>query len=161
MNILSIDPGCTESAYVILDENLRPVEFEKIYNDEMICKIKSGLFNGCDYIAIEMIASYGMSVGQEVFDTCVWIGIFEANLLIQTKIMPKRVYRKEVKINLCGSMRAKDSNIKKALIDRFAKYDFKNGKGTKKEPDWFHGFHSDIWAAYAVGITYHDMYLKG
>jgi hypothetical protein len=51
-------------------------------------------------------------------------------------------------------MKAKDSNIRQALIDRFGEV------GIKKNPGWFYGFKKDIWQAYAVGITYHDLYLK-
>jgi hypothetical protein len=89
-----------------------------------------------------------MSVGQEVFDTCIWIGRFAE---AAGRIAPaKYVYRKDVKINLCGSMKAKDGNIRRALIDRFGVV------GTKRFPGWFYGFHSDIWSAYAVGVTYLD-----
>ena len=83
-----------------------------------------GLF---EKVVIEMIASYGMAVGKEVFDTCVWIGRFKqiANSL---EIDVEYIYRKEEKMNLCHSMRAKDSNIRQALIDRFGVV------GTKKNP---------------------------
>ncbi len=103
-----------------------------------------------------MIASYGMGVGKSVFETCVWIGRFIEVIGDNYKY----IYRKDEKMNLCGSMKAKDSNIVQALIDRFAPNTSNKGKGTKKEPGWFYGFKKDIWQAYAVGVTYYDMYLK-
>jgi hypothetical protein len=47
-------------------------------------------------------------------------------------------------------MKAKDSNIRQALIDRFGEV------GVKARPGFFYGFKKDIWAAFAVGVTYLD-----
>ena len=80
-----------------------------------------------DVLVIEMIASYGMPVGKEVFETCVWIGRFK-ELAIIRNIKVEYIYRKDEKMNLCQSMKAKDSNIRQALIDRFGIV------GTKKNP---------------------------
>lgn len=148
MKILAIDPGNIESAYVIMGEDYKPLDFGKVPNEEMLA-ITYRL--GFDIVIIEMVASYGMAVGKTVFETCVWIGRFtEKAQQDMDKREVKYIYRKDVKMNLCGQTRAKDSNIRQALIDRFGVV------GTKKNPGWFYGFKADIWAAYAVGVTYLD-----
>jgi hypothetical protein len=157
MNILAIDPGNIESAYAVLDEQLKPIEFGKVENYRMLDVIdKWG--ETINHFAIECVASYGMAVGQEIFETCIWIGRFieraECKLDYEYQYIQK-IYRKDVKINLCGSMKAKDANIRQSLIDRFGIV------GTKKEKGWFYGVSKDVWSAVAVGITYYDMYLKG
>ena len=80
-----------------------------------------------DKVIIEMIASYGMAVGKEVFDTCVWIGRFK-QISESQDIEVEYIYRKDEKMNICHSMKAKDSNIRQALIDRFGEV------GTKRNP---------------------------
>ena len=151
--LLAIDPGTIESAYVILDDELKPIEFKKTGNQDVLDMIYATVGDmWIDHFAIEMVASYGMAVGKEVFETCVWAGRF----VEAAKHIPKmnRIYRKEEKSNLCGSMKAKDSNIRQALIDRFGPV------GAKKNPGWFYGVSKDVWAAVAVGVTYYDLYIK-
>lgn len=158
--ILAIDPGNIESAYCVIDKKTyKPIEFAKVKNEELLEYIWDYIPREVDTLVIEMVASYGMSVGKEVFDTCVWIGRIQQYYLDFTSPYHQKVeyiYRAEEKLNLCGSMRAKDSNIRQSLIDRFAEHDLKNGKGTKNNKDWFYGFKADIWSAYAVGVTYLD-----
>ncbi len=101
-----------------------------------------------------MIACYGMAVGKSVFDTCVWIGRFiQAWHKDYTKI-----YRRDVKIFLCNSPRAKDGNVRQAIIDRYPPDG--DGKipqiGTKKKPGQLFGIHDDIWAALGVAMTFEN-----
>ncbi len=149
--IFSIDPGNVYSAYAILDDRLRPIKFGKVENQKMITIINEERRPGMKF-AVEMVASYGMAVGKEVFETCIWIGRFVETINLRNGAEPTLIYRKEEKMNLCGNMRAKDSNIRQALIDRFGQI------GTKKNPGWFYGVKADVWAAIAVGVTYHDLY---
>ena len=155
--ILAIDPGNEESAYALLNSELKPIAFAKLPNEEC-WKDMWGILHSlpCSKVdievAIEMVASYGMAVGKTVFDTCVWIGIFKERL---KEFNPTFIYRKDEKMNLCHSMKANDSNIRQALIDRFGVV------GTKKNQGWFYGVKKDIWAAIAVGVTYHDLKEEG
>ena len=159
--ILAIDPGNIESGIVLLDEELKPIESGKYVNENVRQELRRNLnkYGHELHVAIEMVACYGMAVGASVFDTCVWIGRFK-EMVEQYNMDVTYIYRKDEKMNLCGSMKAKDSNIVQALIDRFAPNTPNKGKGSKKEPGWFYGFKKDIWQAYAVGVTYYDIYLN-
>lgn len=148
--ILSIDPGTTQSGWCVYDgkavlhsgvspnhDVLRLIEEDQLFDD----------------LAIEMIASYGMAVGKEVFETCVWIGRFK-----QVAARPddvRLVYRQDVKLHLCGTSKAKDANIRQALLDMFPATG--GGKtpqiGTKAMPGPLFGVSSHAWAALGVAVT--------
>lgn len=151
MKILSIDPGNIESGYVLTSRYVIK-SFGKTLNEDILRLIER---EELDQVAIEMIASYGMAVGKTIFDTCVWIGMFKY-AATTLNIPVKFIYRKDIKMNLCGNNAAKDTNIKQALIDRFDENATNHGKGTKDNPGYFYGFKSDIWSAYALCVTFLD-----
>lgn len=153
MNIIAIDPGNEQSGVVLMSDDYRPVRFGKLDNDSVLGFMHEA--SDAEAVVIEMVSSYGMPVGRSVFDTCVWIGRFTA-LAIDKGVPYEYIERPEVKLNICGQRRAKDANIRQALIDRFAEHDYETGKGTKKDPDWFFGFKADVWQAYALGVTWLD-----
>lgn len=153
--LLAIDPGNVYSAYAIVDtEDYAPVRFEKATNRRVEDVVLGNRFLKYP-IVIEQVGNYGMPVGREVFQTCEAIGRFSL-LAEHTKVCFERMTRKEVVVWICGTARAKDTNVRRALIDRFAKHDLKNGKGTKNKKDWFYGFKADMWSAYALAVAYID-----
>lgn len=152
MKLLCIDPGTTESGFVLFDGENIIDRSSGVDNNLLLAAVENSI--PANHLAIEMVASYGMAVGKSVFETCVWIGRFiEAFPGRYTK-----VYRKDVKMCLCQSMRAKDSNIRQAILDRFPATG--GGKtpqvGTKKQPGPLFGISKHAWSALAVGITYFE-----
>lgn len=133
-DIVAIDPGPQYSALVAWDG--AKVEFAKYGLNEDVLSLLRIMGDSGAPCVIEQIASYGMAVGAEVFETCVWTGrfmeAFGANRV-------HRITRAHVKMHLCHSMRAKDGNIRQALIDRFG-----------------YGISGDLWAALAVAVTWWD-----
>ena len=151
--ILAIDPGSTQSGIAYIQRHTyRPIDVRKVGNEEIF-----GLHLPNNEVAIEMVGHYGtgMPAGKTVFDTCVWIGRFMQHFK-SSGVEVHLIMRGEVKMNICGTMRAKDSNIIQALVDRFAPGARNYGKGTKKDKGWFYGFSADIWQAYALGVTFLD-----
>jgi hypothetical protein len=142
--ILAIDPGTTESGWVEYEAG-RVVVSGVSSNYELVTKL---IGHHAQKLAIEMIASYGMPVGKEVFETCVWIGRFIAAYGKPLSNMQSFfVYRKDVKLHLCGTSKAKDGNIRQALIDKLGP------QGTKANPGPTYGVKSHAWAALAVAVT--------
>lgn len=152
MLILAIDPGDVESAFCLMDETYAVHDKGKIPNAQLLDYIWLNA-RRIDHLAVEMIASYGLAVGANVFETCTVIGAIERTADIR-KIPHSRVFRLEERLTICHDGRAKDANIRRALIDRFARHDKARGTGTKKNPDHFYGFKADIWSAFAVGVVH-------
>ncbi len=161
MRVFAIDPGNTYSAYCVVDtETRRPLDFAKLSNEALREYISYYLFREDDHAAVEMLQSYGNLIGKDVPETAVWIGRF-AEMLDKRLIHPaEMVFRMEEKMHICGNSKAGDPNIRRALIDRFCTHDFRTGRGSIKLPDFFHGFSGDIWAAYAVALTYMETKLN-
>ena len=150
MNILAIDPGPVQSALVLLGPDRRILEASIDDNVKVAHLLRTGgITQGFPHVAIEMIASYGMPVGTEVFETCCWIGRFEEAYFY--KSLRARYFRKDIKLHLCGSTRAKDSNVRQALIDLLGP------AGTKKDPGPTYGIKKDMWAALAVAVYAHHV----
>lgn len=161
MIVFAIDPGNEESAWCVMNDQYQLLDFNKQPNKDVmsnllyLLKDHSTSVSLVDNVVIERVASYGMPVGREVFETCEWIGRFAQEA--EKEVPVQYIYRRDEKLYLCFDSKAKDANIRAALIERFAKHDLKNGRGTKANPDYFYGVKADIWAAIAVAVTYLDM----
>lgn len=154
MNLLAIDPGNIESAWVIFDGSC-PLAFAKEENAVIRGRLQvAGGFCGhpFDRLVIEQIGHYGkgMPAGKEVFDTCRIIGRLE-QIAEQLNLRCTLVLRGIVKMHLCGSMRAKDGNIIQAVTDRLGP------KGTKRNPGVTYGVSGDVWQALGLAITATEM----
>lgn len=159
-DILAIDPGPEKSGWVIWSDN-QIQQMGHTDNDEMLRVIEKLVVENCftntpTVLVHEMIASYGMAVGASVFETCVWIGRFEQQFRMMVRWRPRlkwvihRLTRPNIKLHLCGTMRAKDPNVRQALIDRLGPV------GTKANPGPLYGVRSHVWSALAVAITAQD-----
>jgi hypothetical protein len=147
MNIVAIDPGPEVSGVVILSSERKIISAQILANTKIVADLRIGTPCPFPHLAIEMIASYGMPVGAEVFETCTWIGRFEEAY----RQPAARYFRKDIKLHLCGTNRAKDGNVRQALIDLLGP------PGVKKAPGPTYGIKSHTWAALALAVYAHHV----
>jgi hypothetical protein len=136
--VVAIDPGTTQSAFLVWEDGM--LEGGMLPNPELRYRLLENSFGGATLVAIEMVASYGMAVGKEVFETVRWIGRFEECARPPVRL----VYRKDIKVHICGTTKAKDTNIRQALIDVYGPV------GTRKNPGGCFGISGHLWSALAV-----------
>lgn len=145
--IVGVDPGTTQSAVVCLDPDGKVVCSFLEPNVDVLRWLRA-IGPRDRVLAMEMVASYGMTVGREVFETVLWAGRFVEAWGGRHQL----IYRRQVKLHLCRNSRATDSNVRQALLDRYGP-----GKalavGVKARPGPLYGFRKDLWAALAVGVT--------
>ena len=141
--VLGLDPGPEQTAMAWF--NGSTVGGRGIVPNASVLDALSIPPHGKTTICCEDIASYGMAVGASVFETCRWIGRFW-QVAEQSGHKFNRVFRRDIKLHLCNSPRAKDGNVRQALIDRLGP------QGTKKAPGPTYGVKSHEWAALAVAV---------
>jgi hypothetical protein len=141
--VLALDPGTTETGMVAYEHG-RVAASSVTENGAMLNWLRSQSC-GAQVLAIEWIESFGMPVGREVFETVRWIGRFQQAWRDPDSVL--FIPRREVKVELCGSARAKDANVRQALLDRLGP------QGTKKAPGPTYGVKSHAWSALAVAVV--------
>lgn len=153
MTILAIDPGTNQSGWVLYrDGNV--IDCGVMDNEDLRRRLADGAFGltWADDMAIEMVASYGMAVGKETFRTVWWSGRFTDAWFSSIGRLPIEIYRADVKMHLCHSMKAKDANIRQSLIDLYGGSK-EAAIGKKATPGPLYGVSSHAWAALAVAVT--------
>jgi hypothetical protein len=154
VRIIAIDPGNAFSAFCVLEGDII-AGFGKEANSDVLTRVRRewSPFDSKDLLVIEMIASYGMAVGREVFETCLWIGRY-IEAWERRQGDHRLVYRRDVKLFHCHSARATDANIRAALLDRYGP-GREIAVGTKRARGPLHGLKGDCWAALALALTVH------
>lgn len=144
MRLYGLDPGTHQSALVCIDEG---VVTGWLSDNAHILELLGDL--PCGRLVIEQIEAMGMAVGKEVFETCFFAGRC-AQLWHERGAPWTMLPRRTVKLHLCGSMQAKDPNIRKALLDRYG------GEQAARKGGALSGIKSHLWSAMALAVTYQE-----
>lgn len=147
---LAIDPGTTKSGWVLFDGK-RVLDSGIQENSLVLERIKAtsgyakaGLIPD-HLLAVERFEARGMPISEDSIETIIWTGRF-----VQAWHTPSEVIvvkRSKVKLHLCGTSKAKDPNVRQAVLDRVG------SPGVKKNPGPTYGVTSHAWAALAVAVT--------
>jgi len=157
MVIYAIDPGPSKSAVVTWD-GVAIGAAQEMENQVLLQALRWTLpenplpdrEGGAAILSIEKVASYGMPVGAMVFETVWWSGRFAEAWFGTTGGIVARVEFSDVRLHLCRVRNAKESNVRRAILDRFGP------PGTKKARGLTYGLKGHCWSAFALAVTTYD-----
>lgn len=148
--VLGIDPGPVETAFALVDASYRVIRADKVPTDAVLEAIRT---SPPGVVAIESIQSYGMAVGQSVFQTCYAIGRIQQRC--KDHGVPFAMYpRPEYARRICGVGKISDAIVRQALCLRF-------GGDAKGEPLNLLKGNSDKRSAFAVAVYHLDLLHHG
>lgn len=155
MTVVAVDPGTCKGSLVIYCEQSKTVDcIASDVDNERLLDMVIDCIDSIDdapnrrtAVVCEDIESMGMPVGAEVFQTVRWTGRLQERVE-KAGMEVQFVKRSKVKMHLCGSARAKDGNIRQALIDGIGRV------GTKKDPGPLYGMKGHAFSALAVAVTW-------
>ena len=149
-----IDPGTEKSGYIVKSYDT--------YGAPFMVRLDVGeneqVLNECGIhqrVVIEQLSGMGQMIGQSTLDTAVWVGRFMERAMSRDNEV-EMMTRRDVKLYLCGSCRAKDKDIRQRVIDIFGEVP------TKKNPNptWPAKPASHMWQAaglmLAVGLRFEE-----
>lgn len=113
MRGLFIDPGTTQSGYVIYD-GIKIYESGVLPNEKIEAILEQKSF--FDYVGIEQIEGRGNVLGKETFETLIWSGVFKH------AAKPKSVFfapPAHVRAFLTGRPNVSDKQVTEALLKRY------------------------------------------
>lgn len=150
---IAIDPGPVESGLVVFDGTV--LVSTTLPNADVLAKLRTGAFCAADLGAVifEEVRNMGMTVGLSIFQTVFWTGRFYEAATRAGYHPLVRTPRVDVKRHICGTVRAKDKDVRAALIRRFGG---ETAIGNKKAPGPLYGVSGDAWSALALACTWWD-----
>lgn len=155
--IIAIDPGSEKSALIWWNGESENISNKGILENHRVLEMLQEIPNTVHrlpILVIEKVTSYGMPVGASVFDTVFISGRFWEAWHHFVGTSCHMLPRMEVKMHLCHNSRAKDSNIRQALIDRFEP----DLEPRQRPKGILKGIKADTWSALALAVTYFDLH---
>lgn len=159
MLVLGLDPGPTQSAFVVWNGTL-VIDHGYLPNLDMLAHLTLARQLGSaghlpPFVVCEKIErmSSHVVVGDDTFMTAAWTGRFwqaagDDNFAYLT--------RRAAKLHICGSSATKDADVRAALYNRFGGE--KAAKGNKANKGPLFGITAHKLSALAVAMTYADQH---